>query len=50
MISSEGEPDGYLLFSKVIHNVIGNGFDAFIIFTNEPGRSAFNRFERRMAP
>lgn len=33
-----------------IHHFLENDLDAFIIATNAPGRSAFNRVERRMAP
>lgn len=54
MISSDGGPDENPRFPKVINNAISHfieyKFDVFIICTNAPGRSAFNRVERRMAP
>ena len=41
-------------FQKVIdvsiHHFIQNNVDALFVATNAPGRSAFNRVERRMAP
>jgi len=33
-----------------IHHFLENDLDAVILATNGPGRSAFNRVERRMAP
>lgn len=54
MISSDGGPDENPRFPKVISNAINHfheyDLDVIIIFTNAPGRSAFNRVERRMAP
>ncbi|XP_065172441.1 uncharacterized protein [Atheta coriaria] len=54
LISSDGGPDENPRYSKVIscaiHNFIKHDLDAIFIFTNAPGRSAFNRVERRMAP
>lgn len=54
MISSDGGPDENPRFPKVINNAVKHfnkyDLDALIIFTNAPGRSAYNRVERRMAP
>ena len=33
-----------------IHHFLRYDFDALFIATNVPGRSAFNRVERKMAP
>lgn len=45
---------GYPRYEKVINTAISNfieyKLDAIFIATNAPGRSAFNRVERRMAP
>lgn len=44
----------FLIFFQVItigiHEFITFNLDAIFIATNAPGRSAFNRVERRMAP
>ncbi|KAK3925661.1 Transient receptor potential cation channel subfamily A member 1 [Frankliniella fusca] len=54
VLSVDGGPDENPRYSKVIANAIENfrryRLDAIFIFTNAPGRSAFNRVERRMAP
>lgn len=54
MITVDGGPDENPRYDKVIcvaiHHFLENDLDAFIIATNAPGRSAFNRVERRMAP
>lgn len=54
LISSDGGPDENPRYPKVIshaiHNFVKHDLDAIFIFTNAPGRSAFNRVERRMAP
>lgn len=54
MISSDGGPDENPRFPKVISNRIKHfhdyDLDVLIILTNAPGRSAYNRVERRMAP
>ena len=39
-----------LSFAIGIHHFLKNNLDALFIMTNAPGRSAFNRAERRMAP
>lgn len=33
-----------------IHHFLSNDLDALFVATNAPGRSAFNRVERKMAP
>ncbi|CAG4964307.1 unnamed protein product [Parnassius apollo] len=54
LISSDGEPDENPRYPKVIsheiHHFVKHDLDAIFIFTNAPGRSAFNRVERRIAP
>lgn len=54
LISSDGGPDENPRFPKVINNAINHfieyNCDVIMIFTNAPGRSAYNRVERRMAP
>lgn len=54
MISSDGGPDENPRYPKVMTHAINHfimyDLDAIFIFTNAPGRSAFNRVERRMAP
>lgn len=54
MISTDGGPDENPRFPKVIAHAINHfincDLDAIFLFTNAPGRSAFNRAERRMAP
>ncbi|GBP40850.1 hypothetical protein EVAR_88911_1 [Eumeta japonica] len=53
LISSDGGPDENPRYPKVIshaiHNFVNHDLDAIFIFTNAPGRSAFNRVERSMA-
>lgn len=50
----DGGPDENPRYCKVLYTSIQyfkeNDLDALIIATNAPGRSAFNRVERRMAP
>lgn len=54
MISSDGGPDENPRYPKVLANAIQHftkhDLDGLFMFTNAPGRSAFNRVERRMAP
>jgi len=54
MFTVDGGPDENPRYEKVIvtgiHHFIENNLDALFIATNAPGRSAFNRVERRMAP
>ncbi|KAL0818781.1 hypothetical protein ABMA28_008108 [Loxostege sticticalis] len=54
LIISDGGPEENPRYPKVISHAINNfvlhNLDAIFIFTNAPGRSAFNRVERRMAP
>lgn len=54
MMSVDGGPDENPRYQKVISHAIDNlkkyELDVIFIFTNAPGRSAFNRVERRMAP
>ncbi|XP_050498755.1 uncharacterized protein LOC126879621 [Diabrotica virgifera virgifera] len=54
LISCDGGPDENPRYPKVIAHAIDNfikhDLDAMFVFTNAPGRSAFNRVERRMAP
>lgn len=54
IIISDGGPDENPRYAKVINQAIShfkkNNFDAVFVATNAPGRSAFNRVERRMAP
>lgn len=54
IISSDGGPDENPRYRKVIAHAIENfkryDLDAVFVVTNAPGRSAFNRVERRMAP
>lgn len=54
MISSDGGYDENPRYEKVIAHAISHfieyDLDAIFLFTNAPGRSAFNRVERRMAP
>lgn len=53
IISVDGGPDENPRYEKVIHHSIDHfkkyNFDAFYVVTNAPGRSAYNRVERRMA-
>ena len=54
VITVEGGPDENPRYQKVIemavHHLVQHILDAYFIATNAPGRSAFNRVERRMAP
>ena len=54
MLSVDGGPDENPGYKIVIEHAIDHfktkNFDAVFVFTNAPGRSAFNRVERRMAP
>lgn len=54
IITSDGGPDENPRYRKVIDSAIKHfknyDLDAVFIATNAPGRSAFNRVERRMAP
>ena len=54
MITVDGGPDENPRYKKVIsvavHHFVENDLDALIVATNAPGRSAFKRVERRMAP
>lgn len=54
MVSVDGGPDENPRYSSVILHAISHfkeyDLDAVFVFTNAPGRSAFNRVERRMAP
>lgn len=54
IISSDGGPDENPRYRKVIAHAVDHfkkyDLDAIFIVTNAPGRSAFNRVERRMAP
>lgn len=49
-----GGPDENPRYEKVIqmavHNFVSLDLDAIFVACNAPGRSAFNRVERRMAP
>ena len=50
----DGGPDENPRYQKTIEvgidHFLQNGLDALFIATNAPGRSAFNRVERKMAP
>uniref|UniRef100_A0A182W7W0 Uncharacterized protein n=1 Tax=Anopheles minimus TaxID=112268 RepID=A0A182W7W0_9DIPT len=54
VVIADGGPDENPRFRKVIdvaiHNFRKYKLDALFVATNAPGRSAFNRVERRMAP
>ena len=54
MVTVDGGPDENPRYDKVIcvavHHFLEYDLDALIIATNAPGRSAFSRVERRMAP
>ena len=54
VFSVDGGPDENPRYQKVIdvaiHNFVKHILDALFVATNAPGRSAFNRVERRMAP
>ena len=50
----DGGPDENLRYQKVIkvaiHHFVQHNLDALFVAENAPGRSAFNRVERKMAP
>ena len=51
VITVDGGPDENPRYQKVIEMAVHQkNLDAYFIATNAPGRSAFNRVERRMAP
>lgn len=54
IISVDGGPDENPRYKKVISHCISHfqkyDLDGLFVFTNAPGRSAYNRVERRMAP
>lgn len=54
ILSVDGGPDENPRYQKVVRTAVYHfskyDFDAVFIATNAPGRSAFNRVERRMAP
>lgn len=54
VIMSDGGPDENPRYNKVILHAIDHfktlNLDALFFITNAPGRSAYNRVERRMAP
>ncbi|KAJ8940658.1 hypothetical protein NQ314_010633 [Rhamnusium bicolor] len=54
IISADGGPDENSRYGKVIFYAIQHfrdfNLDALFVVTNAPGRSAYNRVERRMAP
>lgn len=54
MFIVDGGPDENPRYQKVIkvavHNFLQCDLDALFIATNAPGKSAFNRVERKMAP
>ncbi|XP_065667833.1 uncharacterized protein LOC124808903 isoform X1 [Hydra vulgaris] len=54
VFSVDGRSDENPRYAKVIeiaiHHFLTNDLDALLIMTNAPGRSAFNRAEKRMAP
>lgn len=54
IVTVDGGPDENPRYTKVVeaavHHFIKNDFDAYFVACNAPGRSAFNRVERRMAP
>lgn len=54
IVTVDGGPDENPRYDKVvtaaINHFIDNDLDAYFVATNAPGRSAFNRVERRMAP
>ena len=54
IMSVDGGPDENPRYQKVIdvaiHHFVKQNIDAMFVATNAPGRSAFNRVERRMAP
>ncbi len=50
-ITVDGGPDENPRYQKVIdvHHFLSHDWDGFFVATNVPGRSAFNRVERKMA-
>lgn len=54
IITVDGGPDESPLHLKVIQNIIGHflryDLDGLYVVANAPGKSAYNRVERRMAP
>ena len=54
IMSVDGGPDENPRYQKVIdvaiHHFVKQNIDAMFVATNAPGRSAYNRVERRMAP
>ncbi|GBP04546.1 hypothetical protein EVAR_3908_1 [Eumeta japonica] len=54
ILSVDGGPDENLRYNKVVSSCISHfkeyDLDGLFVFTNAPGRSAYNRVERRMAP
>ncbi|KZR97817.1 Uncharacterized protein APZ42_007100, partial [Daphnia magna] len=50
----DGGPDENPRYQKVIqiaiHHFVNHNLDGLFVATNAPGRSAFNRVERKMAP
>lgn len=54
IMTVDGGPDENPRYDKVIkvalHHFLKNNLDAFLVATNSPKRSCFNRVERRMAP
>lgn len=54
IITSDGGPDENPRYQNVaevaIHHLFKRDLDGLFIATNAPGRSAYNRVERRMAP
>ncbi|KAJ1531396.1 hypothetical protein ONE63_000077 [Megalurothrips usitatus] len=53
MISVDGGPDEnprYKVIAHAISHFLDLDLDGLFVFTNAPGRSAYNRVERRMAP
>ncbi|XP_017491784.1 PREDICTED: uncharacterized protein LOC108379928, partial [Rhagoletis zephyria] len=50
IFSVDGGPDENPRYKKVISHFKEYDLDGLFMFTNAPGRSAYNRVERRMAP
>ena len=52
IVTADGGPDENPIYEKTLNCLVKyfvqNGLDAFFLATNAPGRSAFNRVERRM--
>jgi hypothetical protein len=53
-LTVDGGPDDNPRYQNVIdvavHHFLSHDLDGFFVATNAPGRSAFNRVERKMAP